>query len=238
MKGPMPHSEFTRGLSRSANEEMRHGPSSDLCFQICVWLSALSWGPGDGHSDRIGNHLMCQVQHGVGAPVRPRDDQQDNRNKFPIYLVPEVPTSAFYPSRFLECNSVSIPGRVLANEHRKLYGASCTQDTMTCDYLPPRIVRLGRLVSEGGGGKGTSSQSPESGGGNFIPGPFGGGSSTLGDTGVDSMLLRSASSCDSPSDIEAIECVRSLGAKSAPAFRGVHQKQTHSNSDERRFAHC
>ena len=105
----------------------------------------------------------------------------------------------------------------------ELSGVSRTQKTTASNYLPPRVVLLGRLVPGGGGGRGTSSHSSEPGGGKFIPGDLGGGSSLLGDTGVGSKLLSSASSCDLPSDTEAIERVISLRTKSAPRFqRGTH----------------
>lgn len=77
-------------------------------------------------------------------------------------------------------------------------------------HLPPRVVLLvlGRLVPGGGGGRATSSQSPEPGGGKFTP--FGGGRSLHGDTGVGSTLSSPVSPSDLLSDTEAIERVISL----------------------------
>ena len=82
---------------------------------------------------------------------------------------------------------------------------------MVLDHLLPRVVFLvpGWLVL-GGGGKATSSQSPESGGGKPTPGTSGRGRSLCGDTGVGSTSYSPVSSSDLLSDTEAIERVISL----------------------------
>jgi len=70
------------------------------------------------------------------------------------------------------------------------------------------LLVLGRLVTGGGGGRATSSQSPEPGGGK--PTPFGGGRSLCGDTGVGNTLSSPVSPSDLLSDTEAIERVINL----------------------------
>jgi hypothetical protein len=85
----------------------------------------------------------------------------------------------------------------------------------TSDYLPPRATLLGRLVPEGGGGKGYSSQSSEPGGGKFIPSILPVGNSLLGGEGTSGGSLCHVSSCDFPSDTEAIELVICLGKELA-----------------------
>jgi hypothetical protein len=106
---------------------------------------------------------------------------------------------------------------------------------MVSDHLPPRatLLVLGRLVA-GGGGRATSSQSPESGGGKPTPGTFGGGRSLRGDTGVGSTLSSSVSSSGLLNDTEAIERVISLERSQFSAVReGAVSMTTYSNSDER-----
>lgn len=94
------------------------------------------------------------------------------------------------------------------------------QDAMFSDHLPPRVVLLvlGRSVSRGGGGRATSSQSPEPGGGKPTPGTSG-GRSLRGDTGVGNTLF-SVSSSDSLSDMEATERVISLERSQFSTIRG------------------
>lgn len=70
------------------------------------------------------------------------------------------------------------------------------------------LVR-GRFTLGGGGGRATSSQSPEPGGGKPTPGTVG-GRSLGGDTGVGSALESLVSWSGLLSDIEAIEWVISL----------------------------
>ena len=120
----------------------------------------------------------------------------------------------------------------------ELYSVSHIHKTKVSGYLQPRVVLLGRSIPEGGGGKGTSSQSSESGGGKFISRLSGDGSSFPGDAGVGSTLLSSASSRVFPSDREVIERVMNLGTKSASSSLRDSWKLMYSNSDARWFAHC
>ena len=70
------------------------------------------------------------------------------------------------------------------------------------------LVR-GRLAPGGGGGRATSSQSPEPGGGKSTPGTFG-GRSLGGDKGVGSAFVSSASWSGLLRETEAIEWIMSL----------------------------
>lgn len=185
-----------------------------------------------------------------GSPLEAPTNGDGKRRGYTMRGGPELIMSSAYTHLFLVCTDLRLLPRKSTHQPRYTTGleslhAQITppnwQYTMVPDYLLPRVVLLvlGRLVSGGGGGRATSTQSSELGGGSPTPGTFGEGKSLCGDTGVGSAPSSSDLLSDSLSDTEAIERARSLETKSIFSnSRRAPRKQTYSNSDERWFAHC